>query len=159
MNIVRILQDLVKSYDDENKCGLCWEFTHARKDYANLKVFNSENKCCVHFILQDFESKTIYTYDRDFGISEATYIDDSFTVMIGSKSRLDMDLFNEGLNEDKSKFVTHVEPLLNCLKYIDLDICNNHVAMINSSFKPKYNYQDANLDGVIFRGTIRTHIQ
>ncbi len=154
MGIVEQLEDLIEGYALENKCGFCWEFTYARKDYANLKKYDDSNKCCVHFILEDWTSKDV------FSDGELTHIDHSITVMIGSKSDLTKQIYNENPDYCKKdgKYLTHVKPIIECLEQgFDLDMCNGINDWVSRSKKPKYKYKDANLDGVFLTGTLRQY--
>lgn len=157
MDIVTKLHDLINDYDCNCQCDFCWEFTYARKDYANLKPFK-DGKCCVHFILTDFTESENWVADEVS--SELTYVDHSFTAFVGSMSRLDLGVYNEMEKhpECEGKYLTHVQPVLECLRSFEEDICSGFDWVGKKTKTPKYNYGDANLDGIILKGTLRERL-
>lgn len=160
MSIVTKLNNLIDKYAVEIKCGFCWEFTYARKDYANLKKYHENNKCCIHFILEDYSSKKVFDVsDNDIG-SELKYINHSITAFIGSKSNLTKQIYNENPDYEKEdgKYYTHVKPIEDCLEVgFEVDMCDGGNAWVSIGLKPKYNYKDANLDGVMLTGVFREY--
>lgn len=146
--IVEDLEKLIISYNDTLKCGLNWEFTHARKDYANLKSYDCD---VVHFILHDYEKNCTYRKEKDGHTLESTIYTVNF--FVGTKSKLDNIIYNECKDADKltGKYNTHVKPLDICFSDFDFDICEYSYDMNGKhQGKPAYNYLDSNLDGLPF---------
>ncbi len=157
MDLVTRLETIIESYNEESKCGFCWQFTHGRKDYTNLKTYNCECDCCVHFMLDDkwnYSKKPNNNYNSN-GEEKETY---SFSAFVGIQSRLDEQYYNE-LNSDScdSKYRKYIEPLTECLKdSFQSDLCIDSSFITSIGISPQVNKKDQNLDGINLKVTFET---
>ena len=70
--MIEFFESLISDWNDEEKCGLCWNFYGAaRSDYSNL--INHGANCCVAVILLDFGSRYGYTRNQ-FDINHQLYL-------------------------------------------------------------------------------------
>ena len=151
--IVEYLKAYVENNNALTQCGFCWNFTNARKDYANLESLTDTTKCCVQFILEDY---TVFTEtDPDGDIKQWRC---SFTVFVGLNSKFDVQYDNELKHELRSegKYKMYIEKIEKCIKdHFHNDICSTPlVRMGNHNYKPDINKYDSNLDGVYLKGDI-----
>lgn len=152
--IVEYLKDFVDRNNTANQCGFCWSFTHARKDYANLEHLTDANKCCVHFILEEYKLNVINDSDGD--VVSWNY---KFTAFVGLNSDFDIQYDNEQKHELRSegKYEMYVKKIEDCITAnFQNDVCINPLTVMgNWSFDPKINKYDNNFDGGYLIGIIR----
>ncbi len=153
MTIVQYFKQYISKLNEQSKCGFCWSYTYARKDYANIALLTDANKCCVHFILEYWKLKTVVDSDGDVKLHSY-----DFRAFVGLNSRFDIQSGNELKNEDEEqgKYKEYIEKVENCLvSNFHNDICLVPNAKMNSwSFTPAINKYDNNFDGGYIEGTI-----
>lgn len=153
IDIVEIWSKTVKKFNDDNKCGFCWEF-HAplTNDKANWQQF--ENPCCVQVMLTDvsISDKPVYHNDFRTADSKCRY---KFTLRILLSGKMGTNSFNEIPDHpiDKSLWRSIYFPLLDCLG------CEGFLKLCEFDYRlrPKiigwdrtleHNYTDENLYGL-----------
>ena len=152
--IVDYLQNYIANLNKKNKHGFCWNFIYARKDFANIQL-KKEQKCCVQFILEDWEltNKRVLTDDTDYTKSQ----DYTFRIFVGLNSKFDIQYHNElDELESEGKYELYIKKVHDYLiDSFENDIClNPNVQLGTWKFKPAINKYDANLDGGYLSGTL-----
>ena len=157
--MIEFFEQLISDWNDEEKCGLCWNFYGAaRSDYSNL--INHGANCCVAVILLDFGSRYGYTRNQ-FDINQKEYCEDYFELLVGVPSSLDIQFYNEISDDfkDTSKYKQYIEPIINCLGCgIDLECNESGYEVMEWSWSLAMNYQYHNLDGIRVRGKLRKYL-
>lgn len=148
MNIVRINESIFSAFNVDQRCGFCWRFTYARKDYANLQ---EDQECCVHVFMEDFTSDDVY---RD---NIKAYTQHEYTLKILTDSFFDIQIFNELDPDDaKSKFADYIEPQLSCFpEQYHVELCKLELEQVKSRTVAVYNRKDQNKDGIEYKVTVR----
>lgn len=158
MNLIQEIGKLIESFNQQNKCGLCWVYKPGgRSDYFNnIKLLPGE-ECCVYVAVMDISANGGYTSNQ-YGVTR-NYTDWRFKMFFGIPSSLDIQFYNE--NEaypvGEGKWERYINPLLCCLNDgADFDLCG----MVNCEggaqtveihqwvSKVVMNYRDYNMDGV-----------
>lgn len=159
MNVLRKWHDIIDKWNEENKCGLCWEFKGGvREDYFNNLQIVEGKECCVYVGLFDVEIETIY---NQYGVnSDYSHCELSFTMVAGLPSTLDIQMYNENANYpiEESKWEKYINPLLECLGCnIYNEFCENEDEIQPTQWKVTtgINYNDLNFDGVVVKATYR----
>lgn len=140
MNLLKELEVIFNKYNEENKCGFCWNFTgDLRSDYNNLMT--AEN-CCVQICID--EGFTL----RKNEYSQWIY---DFTLIIGIPSELSNIMYKEvdGCNVCNSKWEKYIYPLINCFRDGFYD-CNYRLDIVGN-ITHFINLYDVNLDGIKIR--------
>jgi hypothetical protein len=158
MQVLEFFENLVEQWNEEQKCGFCWNFYAAgRSDYSNIIQFTDDNKCCVNVILLAFGSKLIKKQNYDGLISEE-YCAKYFELLVGIPSSLDIQFYNENPDIDKSesKYSLYIKPLLDCLGCgIDIECNESGFDLLEWSNELVLNYQDYNIDGLRIKGSFK----
>lgn len=156
--IVTTLQDIIERYNEDEQCGFCWSFIHARKDYANLVRPCVDGVCCVNFLLENYTSEERYNGNESTRDHELSYTEYSFDAFAGFQGALDIQYHNETTEGiDESKYITAISPLETCFESFGDEICGTGLHPIRLRIESKVNYKDSNLDGVFIRGTFRKY--
>jgi len=156
--MIDFFENLVLEWNDESKCGLCWQFYAAgRKDYSNLITHDG---CCVAVILTNFGSRYGYTRNN-YDINTKEYCDEWFDLVVGVPSTLDISFYNEISEEfkDSSKYKRYIEPIINCIGCgIDIECNQSGYEVMDWSWELVLNYQDYNIDGIRIKGKLRKYL-
>ena len=155
--MIDFFENLVTTWNDEDKCGLCWKFFGAgRKDYANLIEHDT---CCVAVILTGFGSR--YGYVRNqFDLQTKEYCEDWFELIVGIPSSLDLSFYNEISDDYKetSKYKQYIQPIIDCIGCgIDVECNEQGYEVTEWGWELVLNYHDYNIDGIKIRGKLRKY--
>ncbi len=159
--IVSLLKSIVNQFNEDEQCGKCWKFVHARKDYSNLYEAAKDEKCCNHFLLEKYSVSSSFEIDSDTGISDLSYQDFQFEAFVGTQSDMDRAYDNElGNPSSEGKFEKYIEPIEDCIgSGFQSSLCDivEASAITRWSYDSKINYKDTNYDGIYLKGTIRIY--
>lgn len=169
MNVIEVLREQVEKWQEENECGLCWEFVPAgRADYFNNIQLRDSEDCCVYVGVLEvknaskFESNAIQLVDKK-------YCDWNVKLIAGIPSRLDIQFYNENPSypTNESKWDKYISKIFECLSAccVEVALCNIHNSKGLTSVEPVrwesemvMNYKDLNLDGVMVLATFREYV-
>lgn len=167
MNIIDVLDKAVSAWNDDQRCGLCWEFRPGgREDYFNNVKVKSADQCCVHVGIVSIRQVSGFTVSSN-GLVDKLYCDWNVRLIAGIPSRLDLQFYNENESHDKSagKWERYIQPIFECFGgcCIEMDLCDIHncegakttVEPIRWESEMVMNYKDFNLDGVVVNATFR----
>ena len=160
MDIVAYFKDQVEKWNEEQKCGLCFEFSAPMFESA-LNVVQPEEPCCVQVMLTDLNYTASNTYASS-GLLSSQICEYSFTLYVLKASALGVNNYNEikGHDTDSSKWATIYKPLADCFSCdVQLDFCAllGYAPEIKRwSMKMVKNYQDLTFDGWRIEGTFKT---
>lgn len=154
MNPISFFEEQVKIWNENKKCGFCWQFSAPLKESAmNIQQIRESDDCCVQLMLTDLRLTEQKSYGSN-GLITANDCVYSFNLYALLPSRIDINTYNEidGHTIEESKWKTHLEPLLDCLGCDTLlDICTIWKYPIQiptwGAADVLINYQDANYDG------------
>lgn len=163
--MVEIWQRIAEYLQEQEACGLCFEFVGAgRSDYFNnLKPrVNEQGDCCVYLGLLRFGGRRDYRLVDTSGFQETEikFKDYNFEVIVGIPSRLDIQFYNENPDIDvsESKYVKYIKPVIDCLgENFDLPCEPIFEGLEISEWRWDLllNYQDLNFDGIKITGAFR----
>ena len=154
MNPISFFEEQVKKWNEDKKCGFCWQFSAPLKESAiNIQQIRESDECCVQLMLTDLR----LTEQKSYGTNGLITSNDcvyNFNIFALLPSRLDINTYNEieGHTIEESKWKTKLEPLLECLGCDALiEICEIWKYPIQipnwGAAEVLINYQDANYDG------------
>ena len=156
--IVGTLQDIINGFNEDDKCGFCWTFIHARKDYSNLVRDCEDDVCCVNFLLESYSAEEKYNINESQRNHELSYTDYIFEAFAGFKGALDVQYHNETPEGvDESKYIKAISPIEVCLSDFGSELCGRGLSPVRMNMTARVNYKDSNLDGVFIRGTFRKY--
>lgn len=153
MDIVSFWKDQIDLWNEQEKCGLCWEFS-APLVTSQINIVQDET-CCVHVFLTDIKFRETKQRNAVSGLVTSKLCVWSFSLYALSKSPLGVNNYNEikGHPIEESKWETIFKPLIDCLGCDNiLDTCellgvtNVNVDM-NGDATLIHNYLDENYNG------------
>lgn len=131
MNIVDFWDKQITKWNEETKCGLCWEFSAPLIESSVNIVQPEEGKeCCVKvMLLQDKQPAfaTTNTFNTVTGLLNSQTCTQNFQLLVLMDSRLGVNNYNEvkGHSTEQSNWVRKMHPLQECLSCdANLDFCD-----------------------------------
>lgn len=162
IDIVNLFNQIANRFNDENKCGQCWEF-HAPMWEDQINVVKSDNPCCVQMMMTNVRMNTSTQYNTLTNLVQNRYTDYLFNLYVLKQSNAGVQNFNEikEYNTNTSKWETIYKPLAECLSdYNILPLCDilGEKLNVNSwSFTPVRNYAAMNYDGWLISISLRKY--
>lgn len=153
MDIVKFWSEQVKLWNEQNKCGLCWEFS-APLVTSQINIVQEE-ECCVNVFLTDIRFREIKNRNSVTGLITSKTCVWNFSLYVLKKENLGVNNYNEikGHPVDESKWETIFKPIIDCLGCDNiLDTCeilgltNVNVDMPSDAILIN-NYLDDNYNG------------
>lgn len=166
MKLTKFFKQQVNKWNEDNKCGYCYEF-HAPLTEDALNKQHLINPCCVQVMLTEdrMNPATVSNqYSTQFGLLSDQWITQRFNLYFIKPQGLDINNYDENLNhpieESKSEFL---ENLKECIIDTNLDFC----LFLGSQWQvtqwelssPLTNYRDYNYTGYRLSVTIRKRKQ
>ena len=162
--MVNIWEQITEKLNEENECGLCFEFVGAgRADYFNnlQPRINDSGSCCVYIGLLKFGSKKKFI-DKGQGLMEESS-ENRFELVVGIPSSLDIQFYNENPDHDvnESKYMKYIKPIIDCLGDNYSLPCDEFPGMEIQEWgwDLLLNYQDLNLDGIKINGVFKKYAE
>lgn len=154
MNPITFFEKQVEKWNEDQKCGFCFQFSAPLKESAiNIQQIRENDNCCVQVMLTDLRLSVQKQYDSKSFIIQDDCIY-SFNLFVLKPSSLGVNNYNEinGHSVMESKWKTILEPLLECFgcdAILDLcEIWNYPIQVTNwGQAEVLINYQDMNYDG------------
>ena len=153
MNIVDFWKEQVNIWNENNKCGLCWEFS-APLVNSQINTIQKETPCCVQVFITDITFNETLIRNSVTGLTTSKTCVDRFTLWALVESPLGVNNYNEikGHPIDESKWSEIYLPLKECLGCENiLDTCeilnqtNVNVDLTNATLV--HNYLDQSYSG------------
>lgn len=153
MDIVEFWKDQVGLWNEQNKCGLCWEFA-APLVSSQINIVQEET-CCVNVFLTDIRFREVKNRNATTGLITGKSCVWTFSLYVLKKENLGVNNYNEIKDHpvEESKWETIFKPIIDCLGCDNiLDTCeilgvtNVNVDM-NQDAILIHNYLDANYNG------------
>ncbi len=153
MDIVNFWKRQIDLWNDENKCGFCWNF-HAPLVNSQINIVNSEN-CCVSVFLTDLKFREVTQRNEKTGFVSSKKCVWTFSLYALIKSPVGINNYNEIINHpiEESKWENIFKPLINCLgcnnllSYCDILELQNVLVDMNGDATLVHNYLDENYNG------------
>lgn len=154
IEIVNFWENLIESYDSENRCGFGWNYFNPITE-KKLNVIRTDCQVNVFTLFQQRPFKSSRNVYRDGYISE-TFETKSYEVLFLISSNEGLNNYNEFPEHPKSESRTKTiyEPLENCIN-IDMlnSICDYVYEISNWSLDVEHDYQDGQFYGYKLRIT------
>ena len=147
MDIVAFWKKQVDTWNAQNKCGLCWEFS-APLVASQINIVQNE-KCCVNVFLTDVKFREEKVFDAVTGLITSKKCVWNFTLHALIKENLGVNNYNEikGHPVEESKWNTIFYPIINCLGCDSLlNICDVQYSQSGDAVLI-HNYLDENYNG------------
>lgn len=153
MDIVKFWKDQTELWNEQEKCGLCWEFS-APLVSSQINIVQDET-CCVNVFLTDIRFRETKQRNSVTGLTIGKTCIWTFSLWCLKKENLCVNNYNEikGYPVDESKWETIFKPIIECLGCDNiLDTCellgvtNVNVDM-NQDATLIHNYLDNNYNG------------
>lgn len=145
--IIPLWEGIVKTMDETNACGYCWEFYAPLTEIKLNTTRTKEGKnCCVHVFLirnkaMDFRHTPIYT---NRNIISGYALEDNYDIYFLVKSKRGLNNYNELPHHDvkDSRYETIFRPIRDCIESrMITGICGTaRVTQFSGNFV--YDYQD-----------------
>lgn len=152
MNVVDFWAQQVAKWNDENKCGLCWEF-HAPLVASQINITQNET-CCVNVFLTDIKFREAKIINSITGLTQSINHVWNFTLHALIKENLGVNNYNEikGYSVDESKWNTIFYPIINCLSTDNIintcEVLGKQINVTqNGDAMLVHNYLDDNYNG------------
>lgn len=152
MDIVNFWKEQVNIWNNDNKCGLCWEFS-APLVNSQINTVQKDTPCCVQVFITDITFRENIVR-ASTGLTTSHTCIDTFTLWALVESPLGVNNYNEikGHPIDESKWSEIYLPLKECLGCENiLDTCeilnqtNVNVDLTNATLV--HNYLDQSYSG------------
>lgn len=153
IDIVNFWKQQTDIWNEENKCGLCWQFS-APLVNSQINIVQTES-CCVNVFLTDIKFREIKQRNATTGLVTNKTCVWTFSLWCLVQTDLGINNYNEIKNYpiEQSKWDTIFKPLIDCLGCDNiLDTCeilgvtNVNVDM-NTDATLIHNYLDNNYNG------------
>lgn len=118
MNIKNFFTDLVKHYNETNKCGRCWAFfaplSEKRLNQTKLK---EEELCCTKIFLTYYKYSSGILRNPQTGLTAKRYCDYILTFYVVTETKLGKNTDREQPyhEEDESLYNSIIAPLEECI--------------------------------------------
>jgi len=124
MDISKYWKQQIAQWNQESKCGFCWEYHNPLSD-ANANQQRFENPCCVQVLLTDLSFRYVPTHNK-YGYVTGTKCVYDFTLKIVKHAEYGTNAGDEIPQhpEEESLYETIWNPLSSCLSCEPfLDFC------------------------------------
>lgn len=152
VDVVSIVESNVSDWNDEQKCGWCWEFTAPMRE-SDLNEYRYKNDgCCVIVAITDFRWSCSVGYNRTTGLATLGYgtYDFNLHFLVGSNVGLNVHNEIDGHPISESKWAAILDPLMQCVGCKPLDFCTSlgyPLEVTRWSAQPRLDWLDNNYDG------------
>jgi hypothetical protein len=117
--IIDFFKALAAKYNDEQKCGFCWEFGAPLSESAmNNQQAIEGRQCCVNLFVADYKISSIYSVNNTTGLTTTEDCDHRFIVYVGQQREdIGQNVYNEieGHDITSSLWAEVYKPLMDCL--------------------------------------------
>jgi len=157
MDIVKFWSDQVSIWNEQEKCGFCWEFAAplVPSQINIVQTEPTEEDCCIKVFLTDLRFREVIVRNTTTNLIINKTCVWTFNLWVMQSKTLGINNYNEikGHSVDESKWNELFYPLINCLGCDNiLDTCeilgetNVNVSM-NQDATLVHNYLDDNYNG------------
>lgn len=128
MDIVDFWSKQIAKWKEEDKCGMCWEFSAPLFENAT-NIQQNEEACCTYVFLTELKTRKNFKKYDGYGQTGYSFIescDYSFTVHFVRQGDLGTNNYNEikGHPIDEGRYNTIYKPITDCLDCdLELDFC------------------------------------
>ena len=147
MNIPDIFKQLATLFNDEERCGFCWNYKDVEgEDGMNAISLTEDEACCVNIILTWEQKSYSEVYNRISGLVTQPYCDNQFIIYVVKTSNLGTNFGNEQPNHSEAESInaTIIQPLFECFT------CENVIDLCELDFQAGINQWRA--ERVLFKG-------
>ena len=166
MNVVDFFKKQTEKWNDDNKCGFCFEFDAPLTDSGinESQMQTDLDDCCpVKVFITNLSERKNRLYNNTTNLLQNYTIDYTFTLHVLAFDRIDTNVFAEQLGHpiSESKWETILRPLQECvceegiLEFCDL-ICKD-IKIINWNAITRINWLDNNYTGWSITMTLRDY--
>lgn len=161
MNPIAFFEKQIEKYNEDSRCGFCWDFKAPLFESAiNIQDLSEEIQCCVQVFLINLTTSNINTYlpNTFLGSKNCDY---TFNLYVLLPSNMGLNNYQEKLGHDieQSKWKTIFEPLQECMGCdAQLDFCELSgipIQVINWRMDMVNNYLDNTYSGYRITATFR----
>lgn len=166
INIVDFWKNQIAKWNEELKCGLCWEFSAPLTESA-VGITKPNDPCCVQVMLvrdRVTAFRTSRTYDNITGLLTGVTCSKSFELLVLMPTKLGQNNYNEikGHDTNESKWDEVLSKLEDCLSCdANLDFCEflgRKVLVTDWSARQLVNYTDNNYTGYRLTVTFQVNV-
>lgn len=166
MDVIGFFKQQVDKWNEDEKCGFCWEFDAPLTDSGvNESVMQTDpDECCpVKVFVTNLSKRDNRTYDNRSTLLTDFNIDYTFTLHVLKFDELGTNVYAEQIGHpvSESKWVTILKPLQDCvceeniLEFCEL-ICKK-IKIINWNATTRINWLDNNYTGWSITMTLRDY--
>lgn len=127
IDVVGAFNDLVTQWQDEARCGLCWQFTAPmRESDLNEYQFRTEqDACCILVAITNYRFRCRPVYNQTSMLLTHREKVTTFDVSFLAQDDLGLNVYNEIPNHElaESKWATILKPIEDCVGCHIVDIC------------------------------------
>lgn len=162
MNVAQFFKEIVEKYNEQQKCGFCWNFKHVKGESGmNTIRLTEDNKCCVQLILTYQQKSHSERFNFTTTGTTETYCDNIFTIYAVRTANLGTNFGNEIPNHDYTESISSeiIEPLFDCLTCDNIiDLCDFNVVSGITQWRAEevLFLGDHNFSGIKINGAFRT---
>ncbi len=165
MDVVKFFKDQVKIWNDDKKCGFCWEFDAPLTDAGinESEMQSNPDECCpVKVFITNLTERKNRTYNQSQLLTSYS-IDYTFTLHLLKFDRTDTNVYSEQLGHpiSESKWSTILRPLQSCICEDTLlkfcEIINKHITIQGWNAITRINWLDNNYTGWSITMTLRDY--
>ena len=117
--IIDFFKALAAKYNDEQKCGFCWEFGAPLSESAmNNQQVVEGRQCCINLFVADYKISSIYSVNSNTGLTTTEDCDHRFIAYVGQQREdIGQNVYNEieGHEITSGLWAGVYKPLMDCL--------------------------------------------
>src|SRR5690606_672161 len=168
MDLVRLFKDLTTQWNDEQKCGFCWEYDAPLTDAGvNESVMQTDpDECCpVKVFITNYSFRENKQYNPITTLLTNESIDHTFTASFVTFDRVDTNVYLEQIGHpvSESKWETILNPLRDCIcdtNELQKEICElicKRILITQFNATSRINWLDNNYTGWSVTMTLRDY--
>lgn len=167
MSLHSYIERQINKFNEENKCGFCWEFYAPLTEDAMNKqqLKNNENCSCVHVMMTRDNMTAFgndYRYNERLGQNAEIFEYKNFKLFFLKRQGMDVNNHIEILDNDTSKSkINFLEELEDCISQFYFDFCDEfdkNWVMQRWQGTQLINYLDNNYTGYRVDVTLRRRV-
>ena len=151
MDVIDFFKQQTNIWNEELKCGFCWEFDAPLTDAGvneSIMQTDSDECCTVKVFITNLSERKNRQYNNNTGLLTEYTADYTFTLHVMAFDRIDTNVYSEQLGHplEESKWISILKPLQDCvceenvLKFCDI-ICKK-IKIINWNAVTRINWLD-----------------
>ncbi len=123
IDIVDFFEQQIELWNEERKCGYCWDFEYVERISDLNESEQQEDECCLKVFLTDLTLTKNRNYANNQFYITSKSVTQRFNLYFLINDRIDINVYQEQKRHpiEESKWKKILKPIMDCIS--DLDFC------------------------------------